>query len=321
MKFVGALLAVLPAFGCTCGTPSPAPLRAAPSVTHAEGDPGSGPTAPMSTTLPVEASRVALPRSTRSDLPPELPALRVTIDATGTTLDNGAQLGAWPPADRERVALQRPPGDAEWPAVHAEVGDGSGPGMRLAGLSEAFARATAVERARAGDRHTPTVYALHVEAEVPYQRVAQVLFTAALEGWSEPRFVMRAPAPGPSTSTVWLAVPLAGGAEPPAGLPAQPTLSVSITTDRHVRVGIGPRPLDSSCDRIAEAPVDTLPDLDAAAFTRCVDAALRAGLLFEGATLTAPGDLPAQGLLQLLEALQARVPRVALAIPVGGTGT
>jgi hypothetical protein len=137
-------------------------------------------------------SGLELPRATRSDLPPATPALTLSIHEDRFGVDNGALIETWPRPDFERVLARRPPGDAHWPRVTATVPAPAQSGSLLVeALQRVLEGARAVERAR-DERSTPIAFAVRAATSVRWWRVLQGLYSGAMVGWSEPRFVLRA---------------------------------------------------------------------------------------------------------------------------------
>lgn len=137
-----------------------------------------------STFAPRPASE-ALPRATRDDLPPATPALTITVREDGFSIDNLALVQSWPSDDRSRV---------ENPYIS---GDFAAPGnseLVAPGLFDVLQRAADIERLRSNGAGTPIAYALRVHTDAPWRRVLQAIHTAGRAGFSEPRFILRAPA-------------------------------------------------------------------------------------------------------------------------------
>lgn len=336
LRRAGAALLALALAGCECGAPAP----------RAEPAPGASPGATPAPEPAATASPEPIPRGTRVDLPIAIPALTLTITRDAVELDSTALVATWPPADRERVP------DA---ALHVRVEvDGPTPGYRIPAIADAFARMTEADRARAGAAITPSAFAVRVEPTVSWRRVIDGVYSGAASGWSEPRFVLRAPdgrevflsmpAPrhdGPSAADRQAAADVERvaaevdrlvrelqGAETPApagdrDAPAPPLptdgaapLHVVVTGARTVRVSIGARPLAPGCGSVHDAAIDVVPALDPAALGRCLDAARGAGPTISGARFSSDGEIPFGELVPLLETLRARHDVVELTAPM-----
>jgi hypothetical protein len=155
-----------------------------------------------------------LPRATRDDLPAATPALTITVNEDGFSIDNLALVQSWPSADRARVENLYISGDFMTP------GDTE---LMVPALGRALQNAAAASRSRSESAGTPIAYALRVSAEVPWRRVLQAIHTAGQAGFSEPRFVLRAAS---GQGEVMLALPA-----PPSSLdPAQ-----ALALEREIR--------------------------------------------------------------------------------------
>jgi biopolymer transport protein ExbD len=142
---------------------------------------------------PAEAA-ADVPRASRNDLPPATPALEVSVYNDRYEVDNGPLVETWPRSDRERARQAHLDPAPDWPRVRATVPvQSEGATLLEPELQRALERAQLADRARAQQGALPLAFSIRAAPTVPWIRIVRALYTAGMVGFSEPRFVLRAP--------------------------------------------------------------------------------------------------------------------------------
>ena len=325
----GALIFTALLAGCGCDEPSlvAVPVEPAPEEPAARA-PAAG-----------ELGAPALPRVTRSDLPPALPSVTIEVTAGGYRVTNRALVETWPAPERAEAAAHAPAGEPDFPVVELDVPVADPVPLRVPALGDALGRLAAADRARASAAGGPRVFAVRASTDVRWERIVGALYTAAQRGYAEPWLVVQsaagervlqltvggAPLDASMRAAVAAALATLEGLGPDVVLPADPAAVLdeaeAAQADLFVRVdedGLRLRrpelgALGADCRTADALGAPTLPRSgDVAALRTCLDAAAPFAL----AIVEARPDLAYGAVVPVIEALVGRAP-VAIGIGAG----